>query len=132
MGWVGIITAILAARDQEEDDRHAAVMSGIANIKDILMTTLTPEVQALHDAVAAQGVAITEATTEIPVLEASIASLNAQLAAIQAGTPINAADLAEIVAATNTIAASVTTIKNVMPAPIAAPVIDAAAAASSA
>lgn len=129
MSWTDIITQILVAHAQQDDDRHKAVMDGLTNIKDILMA-LTPEVQALHDAVVAQGIAITDATTEIPLLEASIEALKAQLAALNAGSPINPADLAAIVEATNTISASVTTIKNVMPTPIAAPVIDAAAAAS--
>ncbi len=131
MSWTDIITQALVAHAQQEDDRHKAVMDELANIKDMLMP-LTPEVQALHDAVVAQCAAITEATTEIPVLEQSIEALKAQLAAVNTSAPINSADLAAIVEATNTISASVATIKNVMPTPIPAPVVDAAAAASSA
>jgi predicted nucleic acid-binding Zn-ribbon protein len=131
MSWTDIVTEILAARAQQEDDRHKAVMDELANIKDMLMS-LAPEVKALHDAVTAQGVAITDVTTEVGTLEASVSSLQAQLAAIQGGAPIDAEDLAEIVANTNTIVASVQTIRNALPQPIPTTTVDAAAAASSA
>jgi predicted nucleic acid-binding Zn-ribbon protein len=134
MSAAQIITDALIEIGREIDDRHSAIMAGITNIGNLLMA-LAPEVQALHDAVAAQGVAITDATTELTKLEGlatanatQIATLQAQLAA--GGPAIDAVDLAEIVANTNTILQSITNIKAAMPQPVPAPVVDAAAAAS--
>ncbi len=91
---------------------------------------LAPEVQALHDAIAAQSTQITAATTEFGVLEAQVADLTAKLAAVPPGVPVDADNLAEIVASTGAITASIATIKAAMPLPVPATVVDAAAAAA--
>ena len=129
MGLLTILVSAVQAYEQENDDRHKAIMDALQTIKDIV-TMLAPEVQALHDAVAAQGTAISDVTTEVTTLEGTVTALQAQLAGVTAGAPIDAEDLAEIVAQTNVILTSVQTIKSVMPQPVPAPVVDAAAAAA--
>jgi len=129
MSLLSILNDALQAYAKEEDDRHEAIMGLLINIRDAVMP-LAPEVQALHDAVAAQGSAIVDAVAEIVTLENTATSLQAQIAAVKVGAPIDADDLAEIVAATNAITSSVQVIKNVMPQPVPTPVVDAAAAAS--
>jgi len=93
---------------------------------------LVPEVQALVEAVTTQGVAITEATTELTTVEAQVIDLKAQIAGIVPGVPVDAEDLAAIVASTDTIVASVASIKAAMPVPVPPPVVDAVTGETSA
>jgi len=103
------------------------------------LMSLTAEVQALVDAVAAQGVAINVATSELITLEGQTTALAAQIVALQAqlagGQPVDADDLAAIVATTGTVTASIANLQAAMPQPVppatvaaAAPVADPAAA----
>jgi predicted nucleic acid-binding Zn-ribbon protein len=86
------------------------------------MMSLTTEVQTLVDAVAAQGVAITDATTELTKVEGMVTDLQKKVADLQAqlgsGQPVDAEDLAAIVSATGTITASIQTLKAAMPQPV--------------
>ncbi|MCK1670328.1 hypothetical protein [Bradyrhizobium sp. 150] len=86
------------------------------------MMALTTEVQTLVDAVAAQGAAITDATTELTKVEGMVGDLQKQVADLQAqlgsGQPVDAEDLAAIVSATGTITASIQTLKAAMPQPV--------------
>jgi len=120
MSLVKIIEDALQAYAQEDDGRHQAVMDELSSIKELIMA-LAPEVQALHDAVAAQGTAIADVTAEVTTLEGTVTALQTQLAGVTAGAPIDAEDLAEIVAQTNVISASIQTIKSVMPTTIWTP-----------
>lgn len=134
MSLIRHLAAALEAYDQEDDDRHSAVITLLTQIKDEVMA-LRPEVQALHDSVDAMKTAIASITTDFDTLEQQVADLKAALAAAQQahdGDGISAEDLAEIANATQAITASVQKIKDTMPAPIEQPVIDAAAAASEA
>lgn len=133
MSLIRHLAAALEAYDQEDEDRHAAIVNYLTQIKDELMV-LRPEVQALHDSVATMSEAITTITGGFDELEVKIAEQKAMIEALQAthtneGT-ISPEDLAEIVGATTAIQDSVKKIKDAMPAPIEQPVVDAAAAAS--
>lgn len=106
----------------------------VGQLKEMTMS-IVKEVQDLLDAVALQGVAITDASASLVSLEGNIVSLDAtvadlaaKLAAAQAGGPaVDADDLAAIVAATGTVVASVATLKAAMPVPVPAPVVAAVA-----
>jgi chromosome segregation ATPase len=86
------------------------------------MMALTTEVQTLVDAVAAQGSAINDATTELTKVEGMVGDLQKQVSDLQAqlasGAPVDAEDLAAIVSATSTITASIQTLKGAMPQPV--------------
>ncbi|HMF76440.1 MAG TPA: hypothetical protein VK604_12320 [Bryobacteraceae bacterium] len=114
------------------------ILTEIYQMKETLMA-LVPEVQALVDAIAAQGVQITAATTELTSLEGTAAILTTQIAALQAqiasGAAVDPDDLAAIVAQTSIVTASIASIQAAMPQPVppatvaaAAPVADPAAA----
>lgn len=92
-------------------------------IEEYLIMALQPEVQALLDAVAVQGDAIMGATGHLTELEAHVVDLDAKLAAVQPNVPIDAEDLAAIVAVTGTITNSIANIKSAMPQPVAPAVV---------
>jgi hypothetical protein len=107
---------------------HTRVMqTEIHQIKEMLMS-IQPQVQALLDAVAAQGAAINDATKEIVTLEGQVADLQSKLTAIQSQPTVTGDDIAAIVQATGTISSSIQTIKGVMPQPVADATVAAAAA----
>lgn len=118
---------------READSRHTAVMEEFAKIRKMLMA-LAPEVQALLDAITAQGTAIEDALAELTTLEGAAATLQTQITALQAqiaaGATVDPTDLAAIVTATGTINSSVANLKSAMPVPVPAPVVAAAAAAA--
>jgi len=107
------------------------ILTEIYQMKETLMA-LVPEVQALVDAIAAQGVQITAATTELTSLEGTAAILTTQIAALQAqiasGAAVHPDDLAAIVAQTGIVTASIASIQAAMPQPVVPPATVAAAA----
>lgn len=98
---------------------------------------LHPQVQALLDAVTAQGTALTAALTELGSAESKVVDLGKQIGDLQTqlssgGPAIDAEDLAALATATNTVASSVTTIKAALPQPVDASTVQAAADAAQA
>lgn len=97
------------------------IASEFQQMKEMIMS-LQPQVQALLDAVAANGAAIAAATAEITTVESNVADLTKQVADLQAqlanGQAIDAEDLAAIVQATSDVNTSVGTLKAAMPQPV--------------
>jgi len=91
-----------------------------------MLKMLSAQVQALHDAIAAQSAALASAMEALSTLESNVASLSAKLAAVPA-QGMSPEDQTELGNLTNTVSASVTALKAAMPAAITPAAPDAAA-----
>lgn len=111
--------------------RHSALETKVDQLKETIMP-LVKEVQDLVNAVQANADADVAVAAALTDLEKQVVDLTAQLAAIIPGAAVDAADLAAIVSATDTLNTSVAAVRAALPVPVPPPVVSAVVAAGDA
>lgn len=116
-----MLSEILALKDSfkqlriKEGIRFTALQRSIQQLKELIMP-LQPEVQALVDQIAANTSAEASSAAALTVLGGQIATLEAKLGAVVPGAPVDAENLAAIVAQTALLKSSLEALVPAIPA----------------